>query len=85
MFSNSEILTDLETKLNHVCPHKRTPLIELLLKYKKLFSDVSNRTDVLMHDVDFGNACLIKQHPYHVYPNKLQNIKAGSALHVGKK
>ena len=29
--SNSEILTDLETKLNHVPPDKRIQLIELLL------------------------------------------------------
>ena len=60
--SNSGILYDLETKLNHVPPDKRVPLIELLLKYKSVFPDTPNRTNVLMHDVDVGNARLVKQH-----------------------
>ena len=43
-----EILDDLETKLNHVPQDKRIPLIKLLLKYKSVFPDVPNRTNVLM-------------------------------------
>ena len=35
--SNSEILSDVETKLNHVSPDKRIPLIELLLKISQYF------------------------------------------------
>ena len=43
--SNSEILDDLETKLNHVPHDKRIPLMKLLLKYKSVFPDVPNRTN----------------------------------------
>ena len=58
--SNSKILAELETKLNHVHPDKRIPLIELLLKYKLVFLDIPNRRNVLMHDVDVGNANPVK-------------------------
>ena len=73
--SNSEILDDLETKLVHVPQDKRIPLIKLLLKYKSVFPDVPNvlMHDVLMHDVDVGNAHSIKQHLYRVNPIKLEN------------
>ena len=70
--SNFEILSDLETKINHVLPDKRIPLVDLLLKYKSVFPDVPNRTNVLKHDVDVGNACPIRQHPYQVNPTKLK-------------
>ena len=72
--SNSEILNDLKTKLNHVPQDKTIPLIELLLKYESVFPDVPNRTNVLMHDVDVGNAHPIKQHPYRVNPIKLEKL-----------
>ena len=73
--SNSEILDDLETKLSHVPPDKRVPLIELLLKYKSVFLNAPNRTNVLMHDVDVGDACPIKQHPYQINPIKLEKLR----------
>ena len=73
--NNSEILSDLETKLNHVLPDKRIPLIELLLKYKSVFPDVPNRTNVLMHDLDVGSVCAIKQHLYWVNPIKLEKLR----------
>ena len=55
--SNSKILSDLETRLNHVPPYKRIPLTELLLKYKSVFPDNPNRNNVLKHNVDVGTAC----------------------------
>ena len=73
--SHSEILADLETKLNHGLPGKRIPLNNLPLKYKSVFPDFPNRTKVLIHDVDVGNARPIKQHPYWVYPFKLKNLR----------
>ena len=73
--SNSEILDDLETKLNHVPHDKRIPLIKLLLKYRSVFPDVPNRTNVLIHDVDVGNARPIKQHPYRINPIKLETLR----------
>ena len=72
--SYSEILDDLETKLNYVPPDKRMTLIKLLLKYKSVFPDVPNRTNVLMHDVDVGNTYPIKRHPYQVNPIKLEKF-----------
>ena len=73
--SNSEILNELETKLNHLPQDKSFPLIKLLLKYKSVFPDVSNRTNVLMHDVDVGTAHLIKEHLYRVNPIKLEKLR----------
>ena len=73
--SNSEILGNLETKLNHVPSDKRVQLIELLLKYKSVFSDAPNRTKVLMHDVNVGSAHPIKQHPYRINPIKLEKLR----------
>ena len=73
--NNSEILSDLETKLNHVPPDKRIPLIELLFKYKSVFPYVPNRTNVHKHDVDVGNARPIKQHLYWVNPIKLKKLR----------
>ena len=72
--SNSEILDALKTKLSHVPPEKRVSLIELPLKYKSVFPD-ANRTNVLMHDVNVGNALPIKQHPYWVNPIKVKTLR----------
>ena len=58
--SNPEILDDFENKLNHVPSDKRIPFTELLLKYKSVFPDVPNRTNILIHDVDVGNVRPIK-------------------------
>ena len=73
--SNSEILDDLETKLHHVPQGKRIPLIKFLLKYKSVFPDIPNRTNVLKHEVDVGNDHPIKQHLYRVNPIKLEKIR----------
>ena len=73
--TNSEILSDLDTKLSHVPPDKRVSLVELLLKYKSVFPNVPNKTNVLMHDVDVGNAGPVKQHPYRVNPIKLEKLR----------
>ena len=73
--SNSDILTDLDTKLGHVPPDKRVLLIQLLSKYKSVFPDVPNRTNVLKHDVDVGNANPVKQHPYRANPIKLEKLR----------
>ena len=73
--SNSEILADLEAKLNHLPPDKWIPPIELLLKYKSVFPDVPNRTNVLMHAMDVDNVCRIKQHLYQVNPINLKNLR----------
>ena len=64
-----------ESELNHVPHDKRIPLIKLLLKYKSVFPDIPNRTSILMHDVDVGNAHPIKQHPYRVNPIKLEKLR----------
>ena len=73
--SNSESLDDLETKMHHVPPEKRVSLIELYLNYKSVFPDGPNSTNILMHDVDVGNARPIKQHPYWVNPIRLEKLR----------
>ena len=70
--SNLKILTDLKTKLNYIPPDKRIQHIELFFKYKSVFPDVPSRTNILMHDVDVGNASPVKQHPYRVNQIKLK-------------
>ena len=75
MLSNSGILADLETKLNHIPQDTRIPLTELILKYKSLFPDVSNSTKVLMHDMDVDNTSPVKQLPYWVNQIKLEKLR----------
>ena len=67
---NSMILANLDTKLEHLSEKERHELSTLLYKYKEIFPDVPNRTNVLCHDVDVGNANPIKQHAYRVSPVK---------------
>ena len=71
--SNSKILSDLETKLNHVPPYKRIPLTELLLKYKSLFPDTL--TGTMSSNITLMLALPVKQHQYWVNPIKLKLLR----------
>lgn len=44
---------------------QRQDVIHVVDSYPMLFSDVPGRTNRAVHDVDVGDAILIKQHPYH--------------------
>ena len=68
---NSVILSNIETKLNHLEIEQKEELSNLLSQYKDtVFSDKPGRTSDIKHDVDVGNARPIKQHHYRVGPDK---------------
>ena len=72
---NSDILADLDSKLNHLGHSEREQLKTLILDYKHLFPDVPSRTNKIFHDVDIGNSQPVKQHPYRMNPVKQQYLK----------
>ena len=69
---NSEVLMNLDHKLNHLPVQEKEMLKELLGEFATLFPDVPGKTTVAVHDIDVGNAPPIKQHPYRVNPVKLR-------------
>ena len=72
---NSDILCNLDSKLEHLQDSKRQELKELIYEYKHLFPDVPTRTNKILHDVDVGHAKPIKQHPYRSILVKDQILK----------
>ena len=72
---NSDVLDNLECKLDHLLPEEQEELSSLLLEYSHLFSDTPGRTELVFHDVDVGDATPIKQHPYRVSPMKKEVIR----------
>ena len=70
--NNSDILLNLDRKLEHLDLSKKAELSEMILKYTGLFPDVPSKTNLVPHDVDVGNAMPVKQHPYRVNPLKLE-------------
>ena len=70
--SNSDVLANLDDKLNHLEPEQREELKRLLLSYKEVFPDVPGRTTAAVHDVDVGSTMPIKQHAYRMSPDKVQ-------------
>ena len=71
-FSNSEILKNLGTKLNHLTTEEKAEMEQLLKEFKQVFSDVPKCTTCVCHDVKVGEANPIKQHPYRLNPIKLE-------------
>ena len=47
----------------------------VIMKYKQLYPNVPNKTNVFYHDVYVGDATCIKQHPYRVNPEKAEIMK----------
>ena len=72
---NSEILQDLDPKLSHLEKCQQAQMKSLILKYKNIFPDVPRRTNIVVHDVDVGEARPIKQHPYRMNPEKFKLAK----------
>ena len=64
--SNSEMLQELPSRLDHLSPGQQQNLLSLVARFPELFGDVPSQTSVLSHDVDVGNARPIKQHAYRV-------------------
>ena len=67
--SNSEILKNLDTKLNHLTTTEKVEMEQLLKEFQQVFGDVPKRTTCIYHDVDMGGASPIKQHPYQNQSN----------------
>ncbi|XP_033761567.1 uncharacterized protein LOC117343335 [Pecten maximus] len=67
---NSDVLSNLDTKLEHLTVGQREEMKGLINENIHLFPDVPNKTTVLFHDVDVGEATPIKQHPYRLNPVK---------------
>lgn len=68
--SNSEVLKNLDVKLQHLEPSQKDQFERLIKKYENLFPDVPKKVSIAFHDVDVGDAKPIKQHPYRMNPEK---------------
>ena len=64
--SNSEMLQELPSRLDHLFPVQQQNLLSLVGRFPELFGDVPSQTSVLSHDVDVKNARPVKQHAYRV-------------------
>jgi hypothetical protein len=73
--NNSEILQNIDSKLQHFDCGARDSIRDLLFEYQDLFPDVPTRTNVDQHDVDVADAKPIKQHPYRLNPEKQSYLK----------
>ena len=62
--SNSEVLGDISSHLSYLPEVQSQEVIQLLLSYPRLSSDVPSRTTILEHDINVGTAVPIKQHAY---------------------
>ena len=67
---NSQILQNLDSKLEHLPEIEKEQLKQLLCEYEHLFPDIPTRTDKIYHDVDVGDSLAVKQHPYRLNPIK---------------
>ena len=72
---NSEILSNLDSKLAHLSFDRREEIKTLVFSFKNLFPDVPNKTTAVCHDVDIGDASPIRQHPYRLNPLKLEAMR----------
>ena len=75
VLKNSDVLSNLKDKLHHLSASEQHEMTELIQEFPGLFPGVPIRTGCVYHDVDIGDAKPIKQHPYHVNPNKLKHLR----------
>ena len=73
--NNSEIISNIANKLDHLEHHKSLQLAQLIREFNDLFPDVPSKTTVVHHDVDIGDATSITQHPYRVNPLRLEAMR----------
>ena len=72
---NSDVLANLGEKLQHLPLLEQKQLTGLILELVDLFPDTPQRTTLVHHDVDVGDAHPIKQHSYRLNPVKLEAMK----------
>ena len=77
--SNSMILQNLQSKLEHLFSKEQVDMKQLLLKFHRVFSDVPSVTTCSYHDVDVGKVTPIRQHPYRMNPIKLEQMRKDAA------
>ena len=69
---NSHILANFQSKVEHLSTSRQAQLSSLVHEFVDVFPDVPRQTNVTMHDVEVGEACPIKQHPYRINPLNLR-------------
>ena len=72
---NSDILRNLNHKLEHLDPQQRIELKTLIEEYEHLFPDIPTRTDIIYHDVIVEDCTPVKQHPYRMNPSKQEYLR----------
>ena len=75
VLENSAVLENIMSKIGHMELEKKEKLVEIIERYKSLFPDAPRKTNVVVHDVDVGDATPIKQHSYRVNPKKREIMK----------
>ncbi|XP_063841016.1 uncharacterized protein LOC135089382 [Scylla paramamosain] len=75
VLENSAVLGNLNDKLWHMELEKRERIREIIERFSSLFPDAPRKTNVVVHDVDVGEAEPIKQHPYRVNPQKREIMR----------
>ncbi|KAL1279156.1 hypothetical protein QQF64_025829 [Cirrhinus molitorella] len=73
---NSETLQNLDALLLHLTPVQSKELIQLILEFPGLFSDVPTRTHLIQHDVDVGDAQPIRQRFYRAPLSKRKVLES---------
>ncbi len=69
------MLGNLNDKLGHMELEKKERIREIIERFSSLFPDAPKKTNVVVHDVDVGEAEPIKQHPYRVNPQKREIMR----------
>ena len=57
---NSQVLKDIGVKVSHLSKTEQQDVKEILSEFNHLFPDIPTRTNQIYHDVNVGNAQLIK-------------------------
>ena len=69
---NSHILANFKLKVQHLSTSRQAQLFSLINEFADAFPDVPKQTTLTLHDVEVGDACPIKQHPYRINLLKLE-------------
>ena len=73
--SNSMILKNFQSKLEHLSSKQQVDMKQPLLKFQGVFGYVPSVTTCSNHDVNVGKVAPIQQHPYPMNPTKLEQMR----------
>lgn len=71
---NSDALKHLDEKLSHLLEDQQILLKNLIFEFADRFPDVPSTTNMIVHDVDVGDAKPVKQRAYRANPDKQSAI-----------